>query len=73
VPFLPLFILGEAGAIALRDCAQGCFSSVDETNDYFILVVIRRYLVTAFHGFRNNKRRLAKVKQKVTAAEAMED
>jgi hypothetical protein len=67
-PFCHHFILSEAGAIALRDGAQGRFSSVDEANDYFILVIVRRYLVTTLHGFRNNKRRLAKLKRKVSAA-----
>ena len=66
--FCHQFILKEAGAIALRDGAQGRFSSVDEANDYFILVVIKGYLVTALHGFRNNKRKLAKLKRKVPAA-----
>jgi hypothetical protein len=67
-PFCHHYILSEAGAIALRDGAQGRFSYVDEANDYFIQVVIRRYLVAALHGFRNNKMRLAKLKQKVPAA-----
>jgi hypothetical protein len=53
--FCHQLILNEAGAIALRDDAQtlqGRFSSEDDTNDYFILVVIERYLLIALHGFR---------------------
>jgi hypothetical protein len=66
--FCHQLILNEAGAIALRDGFQGRFSSVDEANDYFIQVIIEGYLVIALHGFRNNKRKLAKLKRKVPAA-----
>ncbi len=52
-------LISESGQI--RDGTQGQFSSVDEANDYFILVIIRRYLVTTLHGLRNNKRKLAKL------------
>ncbi len=55
--FCHQLILNEAGAIALRDGAetlQGRFLSEDDTNDYFILVVIDGYLLIALHGFRKN-------------------
>ena len=66
--FCHQLILNEAGAIALRDGAQGRFSSVDDANDYCIQVVIVGYLLMTLDGFQKNRRKRAKLKRKVPAA-----
>jgi hypothetical protein len=66
--FCHQLILKEAGAIALKISAQGRFSSVNEANDYFILVIIEGYLVIALHGLKKTKNKIAKLKKKVPAA-----
>ena len=69
--FCHQIILREAGTIALRHGAhalQCLFTSEVDANDYFILSVIDAYVMTALHGFKNNRKKLSKLKRKIPEA-----
>jgi len=67
--FCHQFILREVGSLALASSTRDLesrFTYEIDANDYFIAAVITSYLTTTLHAFRNNKRKVARLKRKIS-------